>query len=166
MQACRWGRQAGCTRREVGAGFCGALHIAALRIATMTHHVPTRPYQPANTHVKPAACRPVFMSEAFKMRIATPAPEPAFPFGMGASAAAAAAAHAEWLDVLALASKHRYEDLFDKATDFLVEEVGCRAGVESAGVVAQGGRSDGAMPLPLLLLARRRHAVPAADEAV
>jgi hypothetical protein len=60
------------------------------------------------------------MSDAFRLRI-----RPAQPQG-GASTSRGAGAqrpHADWLDVLALASKHGYEDLFDKATDVLVEEV-------------------------------------------
>ncbi len=63
------------------------------------------------------------MSDAFKMRI-TPAN----------GLAVRGHAHAVWLDVLALASKHSYEDLFDKATDFLVDEV-MRAGLKGTGQI-------------------------------
>ena len=57
----------------------------------------------------PPLCRPILMSDAFRLSIRN-------------GSEVVAAGHADWLEVLALASKHRYSDLFTRCTDFLLEQ--------------------------------------------
>lgn len=59
------------------------------------------------------ACRLVFEAPAFKLRVRDAQLE----------------GHADWLDMLALASKHSYAALFTKCLDFLEAQVGWAEGV-------------------------------------
>ena len=52
---------------------------------------------------------------------------PAFRLSMHHAGEVVVAGHADWLEVLALASKHGYRDLFTRCTDFLQEQARERA---------------------------------------
>ena len=64
----------------------------------------------AHTNAAPSGPRrPILMSEAFKLSIRN-------------GTDVVVSGHADWLEVLALASKHRYADLFTRCTNFLLEQ--------------------------------------------
>ena len=77
---------------------------------------------------RPRARRLVFASDAFKLRIRPPAGQHTAAQAAAQAAAAAGQGHADWLDALALASKHGYNELLDKCCAFMQAQVGGRGG--------------------------------------